>query len=367
MSLGLSFLFHTLYLLGAIALSSTENSLADELSGRAEMTLVDFDSKPERGKVDTPAGGYPSYYDGRQGSRGEGGIFTSRFEQRDSIKGRSLELHLTAGALYAQFNPYGRNGTRGFARDYCIRPRDWHFNTYNRLSFWIKLPATAVGHSTLGQANFNVGTYVKTVRDSNPRSDESGGNHYYHAVNIFAVGEWTQVILNMHPDHCRGESGNEDPGDLPHPTGENRFNYFDALTRFYIEENSPPASYPASYLLDEFKFYREQADENDQQVYSLTATYVAANNRLLVGWRRHKRDTVPHEVRYDFEDIHRIGWESALAAPDGRIMPPGDGGYNGMIFDTTVLPLRGQSRVYVAIRPERATKFSQVVIPLRAK
>ena len=71
----------------------------------------------------------------------------------------------------------------------------------NRMRFWIKLPTSATQHRTDGRANLNVGTYVKRVQDPDSRSDETGGDHYYHMINVPALGRWTQVILNMHPDH----------------------------------------------------------------------------------------------------------------------------------------------------------------------
>jgi hypothetical protein len=38
-----------------------------------------------------------------------------------------------------------------------------------------------------------------------------------------------------------------------------------------------------------------------------------------------------------------------------------------MVYDTTELPLSGQSVVYIAIKPQNATLFSQVVVPLTLK
>jgi hypothetical protein len=98
---------------------------------------------------------------------------------------------------------------------------------------------------------------------------------------------------------------------------------------------------------------------------ALTATYVPGDNRLIVTWRRNKLENkIKHEFRYAFTDIHRTGWDAAKSAPQGLLTPPGDGGYNGMVYDSTALPLRGQKLVYVAIKPENATVFSQIAIPL---
>jgi hypothetical protein len=118
-------------------------------------------------------------------------------------------------------------------------------------------------------------------------------------------------------------------------------------------------------LLDEFEFYQEPHPENDQQIYSLTGTYVAATNRIIVSWNRNKNDnTINHEIRYAFSSLHEIGWNAATPAPNGLARPLGDGGYNNMIYESTGLPLAGRSLVYIAIKPQNSSVFSQIAIPL---
>jgi hypothetical protein len=97
------------------------------------ITLVNFDGAVvPRNKAGDE---YPTYY--YRGGKGSGGKFSAKLNAKDRISGKSLELSLTEGCLYAQFNPYGTS-TRGFARDYCVDPSKWKFNTYNRMRFWIK-------------------------------------------------------------------------------------------------------------------------------------------------------------------------------------------------------------------------------------
>jgi len=351
-----------LTLLGAAGVLTGSAAPSRAPSGEERMVLLDFDEAIAANKA---GDGYPTCYDGRQGARKEGGVFEARIDGKNARVGSCLRMRLTKGAWYAQFNPYTKAGTREFARDYSKDPRQWRLNTYNRMRFWIRLPEGASPHRVDGRSNLNVGTYVKRVANSDPRSDEAGGNHYYHMTNVPALGCWTLVVLNMHPDHRRGNSGADDPGNLPHPTGEADYNYFDALTRFYIQDERPPARHPADYLLDDVEFYREPAEENDEQVYSLTGTHVPASNRVVVTWRRHKRDNdVRHEVRYAFESIHRIGWDRATPAPRGWVRPPGYGGYNGMVYDTTDLPLADREVLYLAIRPENSKRFSHIALPL---
>jgi hypothetical protein len=322
------------------------------------MTLLSFDGNAV--PVNKEKVRYPTWYSGRD----EGGEFTSSLNAADAVSGKSLQLELTKGALYAQFNPYDGT-TRGFARDYCADPKNWQFDTYNRFRFWIKAPASAPPHRKDGRVNMNVGTYYKSVSKPDRYSDEAGGGHSYHGINVPATDTWTQVILNMHPDHFRGASGGEEHGNQPHPTGEEKYNYFDALTRFYIQVNEPPSKHPATYLMDEFEFYQEANQENEEQILSLTATYIPSQNRLIVCWGRNKNENkVRHEVRYSFSDVHKTGWQSATAAPRGIIQPPGEGGYNQMVYDTTGILLKNRSTVYVAIKPENSKKFTQIAIPL---
>src|SRR5262249_519162 len=174
--------------------------------------------------------------------------------------------------------------------------------------------------------------------------------------------------------HRRGDAGNVDPGMMTYPTTStyggwdpaNTYDYFDALTRFYIQESyNTPSNYPADYLIDNISFYKSSYQENDVQVYSLTGTYRASDNRLVVTWNRDKaEDTVNQEVRYPFPDIHARGWAAATAAPNGITPPPGRGGYNNMVYDTTGLSLSGHSVVYIAIKPQNSNLFTEIAIPL---
>ena len=70
-----------------------------------------------------------------------GGTGTVSLNSSDAITGNSIQFNVTAGELYAEFNPYDGVG-RDFARVYRHNPAGWQFNTYNRMSFWIKAPTS---------------------------------------------------------------------------------------------------------------------------------------------------------------------------------------------------------------------------------
>jgi len=284
-------------------------------------------------------------------------------ERSGGVSGGCVRFELTSGNFYPQFNAHDADGTRGFAREYV--DGTWRFNTYNRMSFWIQVPTNARPLDRGGRETIQFGTYVKRIERQDSHSDETGGGHWYHHLNLPATGTWTKVVLNMHPHHLRGSSGGTEHGNQPHPTKEEQYNYFDTLTRFYMEGIGKPSTYPAVYRLDEFAFYREDHEENEEQVYSIAATYVPGEKRLILTWSRNKNeDKVRHQVRYAFESIHAIGWDKAVPAPDGTITPPGVAGYNGMVYTTTDVPLEGKKAIFLGVRPEGATRFSQIKLPI---
>src|SRR5262249_45817363 len=102
--------------------------------------------------------------------------------------------------------------------------------------------------------------------------------------------------------------------------------------------------------------------------------HVSPANQVILTWcRRKDEDGVKHEVRYAFADIHRIGWAKATPAPGGIVAPPrrnrsANGIWaSGMVYDSTGLPLSGQSMLYLAIKPENSVQFTQIAVPLHLK
>ena len=317
--------------------------------------------------------GYPSdYYNSKTK---EGGKLSISIDTTKKIAGEgSLKLVLTSGfSFYPQWNPYNKEG-REFARSYIANPHEWKFNTYNRFQFWFWMATNGAPEQTDGTSSIYMGTYVKRVTSPNRLSDEDGGNHYYHPFTV-ARGQWSMCVMNSHPGHKRGNSGQTDTGNVPYPTTPEyggsgdpirTYNYFDTLTRFYFQEvEAADTSFPRTYWFDEMIFYREPAKENDEQVYSICTSVTPETNRLFLTWRRPKdENAIKHEVRYAFSDIHTLGWDNATPAPNGTITPPGWQGYNGMVYDTTDINMNGQQVIYLAIKPQNSNVFSQVVFPL---
>ena len=344
---------------------------SESFAAGASMVFQNFDGPNV--PVNKAGDHYPTWYQG--GPTGtEGGTFTPSIDSNKKIAGAgSLLMHVTTGVqIYAQFNPYDSSDNRGFAREYSSNPSGWKFNTYNRMSYWLWSATNGSPVPTDGSQNWNMGTYVKRITNFDPSSDEAGGDHYYHDF-VILNGVWSYCVFNMHPTHRRGDAGDLDLGELPYPTTSAyygsgdpaaTYNYFDTLTRFYIQDVNGGSS-PKDYWLDEMKFYQETNVENEKQVYSICASYTAANNRLFLTWNRFKDDnSVNHEVRYAFSDIHALGWNNATPAPNGTITPPGWQGYNEMIYDTKSIDVSGKSMIYLAIKPQNSSLFSQIAFPL---
>lgn len=269
--------------------------------------------------------------------------------------------------IFAQYYPYDGES---YQYRYIREQEAFKGNTgyqrdrYNRMRFWVKVPSVHTP-STIGQTNFHVGTYYRAT-SGDRGSAESGGNHFYHYYNLpYMEGSWHQVIVDTHPSHIRGDKGANETGNKEYPTGEAGYNYFDLMTRFYFQVKSAPSSYPAEYYFDNVEFYHDPNPENIDQIYSIHGSYSSANNKVLVGWLRDKdENSVNHEVRYAFNDIHSIGWDNAQAAPSGTVSPPGWQGYNGMQYQTSNITMADNEFIYIAIKPQNSNLFRQIIIPL---
>jgi len=284
-----------------------------------------------------------------------------------SAGNKSLLNHYVNGDPEWQFQFYPNTISGGvnhyqYAR-YFVLNGPWVLNKINRLRFWFKVPS-GVSFAGGGDNNFQFGTFLRCTT-CDVTSSESDNMHYYHHFDFTYTGQWEQVIIDMHPNHQRSADSNVDEGVLVHPDGEQDYNYFDLLTRFYL--HFPYLSLPnADFYMDNFEFYYEPNPENENQVYSIHGTFVPSSNTIRIGWQRNKAEnTVKHDVRYSFSDIHSIGWDTAIAAPGGTgIVPPGWGGYNGMYYSTNSIDVSGRSVMYIAVKPQNSSLFKQIAIPI---
>ncbi|NMH86404.1 hypothetical protein [Flavivirga algicola] len=268
--------------------------------------------------------------------------------------------------IFVQYYPYDDDN---YEYRYIREQEVWkghsgyQLNTYNRMRMWVKVPKEAIDMNPKDDS-FQVGTYTRlTTADRN--SSESGGNggHFYHYFNLPYMGNdvWHQVIVDFHPHTERGVSGSIDIGVQDNP--ESGYNYFDLMTRYYLKSLNKSTSYPSTWYVDDIELYFDPNDENIEQVYALSRAYNRENNRVQLGWSRHKQEgELSHEVRYAFEDIHVLGWSHAKLAPNGVVTPPSKGSYNGMRYTSQDIDFEGADFIYIAIKPSNSDRFRQIKI-----
>lgn len=298
-----------------------------------------------------------------QYTSGAGGNGFASIDTEDAQSGsQCLKIELYSEQFYAQFLPHVPNGVANM-HEYVQPPDKWRTDYFNRMQFWIKVPPGQTPRDK-GKASANLGTYCRKS-DGNRRDQEDGGGHWYHNFNLEDVGpHWYQLLLDTHPNHRRGANGQTEHGDQEYVTGEpGVWNYFDALTRFYLNvDRTNPI--PSTWRLDNFRLYRETADEEIDKVYSLNGIHIADEQRTIVKWMRHKNENyVNHEVCYSHEDIHEHGWDSAIPAPGGLCKPLGWQGYNGMEYETTEIVPQCEN-LYIGIKPENSNRFRQIILPV---
>lgn len=361
-----------------------------------------------------------------------GAAATVSQDTSDAYSGRgSYKVSITPnsaglGDMYEQFLPMNDGcGAVGNARQFVLptltKPftsgfsqASWQRNRYNRMRFWIKVPkGYPEPFAAFNGAQFtnNVGTYVRSSWADWTGQAEDGGWHFYHMFYVPHTEEWHQVIVDMHPTATRsgaalwdGQFANGN-GDLwatcctpvvpdgranwtAYPTnqqngthGEPAYNYFDALTRFYVAGNVaqgdgpalPSALFPLVFRMDQFEFYYDPNPANVTDVYSLNGVYRPRDNYLYVGWNRNKfKDvtwnswTMAYDVRYSFTDIFKSGWNAATPAPNGTgVKPPAGLGFNMMRYETTQINVGQHDTLYVAIKPQDTSSFNQIAIPLK--
>lgn len=285
---------------------------------------------------------------------------------------KAAVVNVDEGAAYFQYFPYSNSKWLFFRETVSQNTKQtWPLNTFNKLEFYVFVPPQLELASSPGNANTTFGTYFRKS-DGDTRSAETDGGHFYHRFNIPYTGVWHKVIVDMHPSHERGRNGGLELGNKEQPTGEDGYNYFDLLTRFYIDFDEARVTNnteTTKWLFDNFKIYQDTNLENEEQVYSINGAFIdeLSKKRLVVGWNRNKdQNSIAHEVKYAFQSIHKIGWDNAFSAPGSPISPQGYQGYNTILYDTDLIETNS-SEIYVAIKPENSDKFKEIYLKLQTK
>jgi hypothetical protein len=244
--------------------------------------------------------------------------------------------------------------------------RGYKFNHYNRLSFWTKTTNTTKMGLNATHKNFDFGTYNRSKTTSRSQFEDNN-HHYYHYYNLPHYGVWHKIVVDWHPSHQRGLSGNQEHGEKEFVTGEAGINYFDSMTRFYLDMNSQEflteSDLPKEIYYDHFLVYRDDKEIVDE-TYSMHGCYVANSNLIHVGWSRLKTGgQLEYLVRHAFESVHDIGWDNATPSPEGAIQHEG-GAYNTMYYETDQINVGSNSRIFIAVKPALSDHFREFEVRL---
>jgi len=296
---------------------------------------------------------------------GEGGIGITSIATGAAHDGSDgLQEILTAGTAYMHFFAYDGIAWK-FAHE-MLSSGTWTTNKFNRMSFWVKHPATMKEENFTNGKNIELGTYTR-CQSCDRTTQNAGGTHYYHYYNVLP-NVWTYVIVDNHPQHSVG-GPSTDPGIVTSPTSDGpTWNYFDSLTRWYW--NAPyiaPTSYPATFQWDSVQFYVDpNPGEDVAHIASMEASYNPATNKLHIGFVRNasqdNTSDTTYTARYAFADIWALGFNNAL--PMGSVGPDGLGDYVNKKIESTTLNLSGHSMVFIAVQKQGRTDFRQIAIPI---
>jgi hypothetical protein len=285
-----------------------------------------------------------------------------------------LHVNVQAGNCYLQRNPH--NPETGVTESLGARVRGYQADTYWRLRFWVRT-AAQLWQPPAGSFNLHVGTYLrsKTERSKQEtsilpvpgwRAFDGHAYHYYAMPNGFE-NEWHLIEVDSHPHHLRDSNLDleEWDGQLAYPTGEAGYNYFDAMTRFYIDFLRPAENLPVSFEFRKFELLRGEPIANIRQVYGVHAVYSDRRQRIHVGWscNRHEngdQGQVAHALWFSERDFNQGGWAKATCLAR-EVRAGGTRNYNAMAWEGSFsAPKRGHG--YLAIQPANRAEFRQAEI-----
>ena len=139
---------------------------------------------------------------------------------------------------------------------------------HNRMILNVTIP-----HAGGSNHTFHIGTYSKDPATASETS--TLGNHWYHYYELRGSkgNYWTKMYMDEHPQHVVGEKYAPEVN----PTAVKGFNYFDGLSRMYLQMRYSPfeSNWPGPYTMyvDEIEFYTETRAENDYSIASTAITY----------------------------------------------------------------------------------------------
>ena len=223
----------------------------------------------------------------------------------------------------------------------------------NRMILYLTIPYAGDGE----EHTFHIGTYSKDPATANQSSNL--GNHWYHYYELRGNSDnhWTKFYMDEHPQHVVSSSIPPDNN----PTSNDGFNYFDGLSRIYLEMKYTPfqSNWPGPYTMyiDEVHFYQETREENTYSINNVAISYFS-NGGFDIDWSSFSQyhiHTETFEVRYSDFPIETIDdYLNADLVPNSPLNGWGEeniGHHENQFRATFTIPnFNENQRIYFAIR-----------------
>lgn len=288
---------------------------------------------------------------------GDGGLLWHPYlgedpNQTGGITGGQFEIATGVGnGAYLYCFP--RDGGYPFPEGYSqtfIKTGVWDIDI-NRLTFWVKCD-TNITRDPSGSDNLQIGTYIRDHAEVDPAFQ---GAHYYHLLSPnWYANKWIYMELNRVPQHQVGQDANTNWPENPEAPV---VNYYDGLTLFYFDTQGNEF-FNTNWVFDDW-YFGKVANEPDQLVSSIAATY--SGSRYEVTWAGPKNTGQDYDVRYRSTTMKVDGFTSGTDG--GTVSNPGSA-YTGTFWQS---PIMGElADIYIAIRPDGSTDFTEIHLPQRA-
>lgn len=226
----------------------------------------------------------------------------------------------------------------------------WSTN-FNELRFQMKCDQSHLACTGSQRVGWHFGNYVRSHLESN---GDIQGAHYYNAFNMeVTADEWIWVTIHQQPHAKVGESGSTIYAYQP--------NFFDNLTRFYLDEweASPWTGANATWNFGSFVFQVQNdlpfVTQDSKQVLPVANVTVTHNGTGYdLGWQSQKYSTIVYSIYTHTSSIKEsgIGAATLLGTTNSLSNSP----YTMLRFRSGAL---SKANRYFAIKPDVTDEFTE--------